>query len=123
LWCSFTVFHESIGHVRHRCSKLVSAWCESMQNYFSPKATMKNPCRDTVERREEQLKSWLMEVRLERRRLEDRILQGGCNAQQAVRADIEAAISQLHATKVKLEGDVRMLEAEAADCRSVQVCS
>lgn len=78
-------------------------------------------CRDTAERREEQLKSWLMEVRLERRRLEDRILDGTATHQQDQRAALEVQVQTLADAKITLQGEVALLQKSRCGVRSVQV--
>lgn len=79
-------------------------------------------CRDTAERREEQLKSWLLEVRLERRRLEDRILEGSATHAQDQRAALEVQLQALSDTKVTLQGEVAVLQKSRCGVRTVQVC-
>jgi hypothetical protein len=74
-----------------------------------------------MEQREEQLKAWLMEVRIERRRLEDRILQGSASASQDVRAELEAALLNLSAAKASAEAELASMDALGADRVRVQV--
>lgn len=77
--------------------------------------------RDTAERREEQLKAWLMELRLDRRRLEDRILEGGSTHVQEQRAALEANVQQLTDAKITLQSELATLERSRINARQLQV--
>lgn len=79
--------------------------------------------RAALEQREEQLRMWLMEVRIERRRLEDRILQGTASSSQDTRAELEAALLNLSAAKASAEAELASMDAMGAERVRVQVPS
>lgn len=78
-------------------------------------------CRLAAERQNGQLRAWLGELRIERRRLEDRLLDGSATAAQDTRAGLEDAVQSLTASRAVLEGELQALAAHAADAANLQV--
>lgn len=74
-----------------------------------------------AERKEEQLRGWLQEVRIERRKLEDRLLQGSSCALQDTRAELEAAVTALRSSLAAAEAEGVAMGAAAAERARLQV--
>lgn len=68
--------------------------------------------RQQAEQQQGELRAWLDDLRLERQRLEERVLAGGACAAQETRADLEAAIQRLSRDKAALHSEVASLQAE-----------
>lgn len=69
-------------------------------------------CRQQAERQQSELRAWLADVRLERQRLEERLLAGAAGAAQETRADLEACIHRLSRDKAALHSEVAALQLE-----------
>lgn len=78
-------------------------------------------CRTAAERKEEQLRGWLQEVRIERRKLEDRLLQGSSCALQDTRAELEAVVTVLRGSLAAAEAEAAAVGASAAERTRLQV--
>ena len=78
-------------------------------------------CRATAVRQEEQLRAWLHEMRAERRRLEDRLLQGSSRALQDTRADLESAVFALQGRLATAETEATTVGAAASAQARAQV--
>lgn len=75
-------------------------------------STQITACRQQGERQQAELRAWLDDLRLERQRLEERLLSGGACAAQETRADIEAAVQRLSRDRAALGSEVAALQLE-----------
>eukprot|EP00892_Ulva_mutabilis_P002352 jgi/Ulvmu1/12117/UM084_0043.1 len=68
--------------------------------------------RQQGERQQGELRAWLDDLRLERQRLEERLLAGAARGAQETRSDLEAAVQRLSRDKAALGSEVAALQLE-----------
>ena len=95
----------------------LSAYCVSFKSLASISRRL------VAERQNDHLRTWLGQLRSERRRLEDRLLEGSVTAAQDTRDGLEDAVQSLTASRAALEGELQALAVHAADAANLQVCT